>query len=139
VPSSAICDASVAVRWLVDDPLSAVAIDARRQYDLIGPWLLLSETANALRDHVKAGSLPVDLARRHLMGLPRQVEMHAEETLMPLALKLAVERDHAVYDCVYVAMALTRAAPLITGDARLARKFADLSGLELRTLQTWKQ
>ena len=60
MPSLAICDASVAVRWLVDDPLSAPAIRARDRYDLIAPWLLMSETANALRNYVKAGVLPLE-------------------------------------------------------------------------------
>ncbi|MDP3403222.1 MAG: type II toxin-antitoxin system VapC family toxin [Brevundimonas sp.] len=137
MPSSAICDASVAVRWLVDDPLSQVAIAARRQFDLKAPWLMMSETANALRNQVKAGFLPLDIARRHLEGLPRQIELRGEQDLMPLALTLAVQRDHAAYDCVYVAMALTLSVPLVTGDARLARKFCDLPGLEMRTLQDW--
>ena len=138
MPSSAICDASVAVRWLVDDPLSAAAIRARDRYDLIAPWLLMSETANALRNYVKAGVLPLELARRHLMGLPGQIELRGEEKLMPLALRLAVERDHAAYDCVYVAMALTLEAPLVTADARMARKFADLPGVDIQTLQDWE-
>lgn len=137
MPSSAICDASVAVRWLVHDPLSEIAVEVRRRYDLIAPWLLMSETANALRSHVRAGLLPLELARRHLMGLPGQIELRGEEKLMPLALRLAVERDHAAYDCVYLAMAITMDLPLVTADARLARKFSDLPGLELRTLQDW--
>ncbi|WP_298745691.1 type II toxin-antitoxin system VapC family toxin [uncultured Brevundimonas sp.] len=97
----------------------------------------MSETANALRSHVRAGLLPLELARRHLMGLPGQIELRGEEKLMPLALRLAVERDHAAYDCVYLAMAITMDLPLVTADARLARKFSDLPGLELRTLQDW--
>jgi predicted nucleic acid-binding protein len=137
VPSLAICDASVAVRWLVADPLSDAALDARDRYDLAAPWLVLSETANALRTQVAAGLMPAEMARRHMIGLPRQIELHGEDRVMPLALRLAINADHPVYDCVYAAMAMTLAAPLITGDARFARKFANVSDLEILTLQNW--
>jgi predicted nucleic acid-binding protein len=137
VPSSAICDASVVVRWLVDDALSDVAIDARARYDLIAPKLLLSEAGNALRAYVRAGSLPLDLAQRHLIGLPRQIELRDEDRFMPLALRLAVENAHAIYDCVYAATAMTLSLPLITADVRFARKFAAVPDLRLLALQDW--
>jgi predicted nucleic acid-binding protein len=36
-----------------------------------------------------------------------------------LSLALAVQIDHAVYDCLYVVLAATRRARLATGDERL--------------------
>lgn len=138
MPFSAICDASVAVRWLVDDPLSERALAARGRYELTAPRLLLSETANALRSYVRIGRLPLELAQRHLVSLPHQVEMRDEDEVLPLALGIAADMDHPVYDCVYVALALTSALPFITADARLARKFAGVSGVQFLTLQDWK-
>lgn len=137
MPSLAICDASVAVRWLVADPLSDAALDTRNRYDLVAPWLVLSETANALRTQVAADLLPVEMARKHMIGLPKQIELHGEDRVMPLALRLAIDTNHPVYDCVYAAMAVTLAVPLVTGDARFARKFANAQGLEILTLQNW--
>ena len=138
MPSLAICDANVAVFWLIDDPLSEVALDARARHEMVAPRLLLSETANALRAYVRAGLLPFEIARSHLANLPRQIELRDEDRLMPSALRLAVEYDHPAYDCVYVSMAIDLAVPLITADAKLARKFLGSPGLELRTLQSWE-
>ncbi len=132
--SSAICDANIAVRWLVDHPLSALAIEARQARDLIAPQLLLSEVANALRGYVRVGLIPLELAQTHLVRLPRQIELRPEEQLMPLALRLSVEHDHPAYDCVYVAMALTLNCPLVTADGKLAKAFEGLRGLQLEHL-----
>jgi len=132
VRSSAICDANIAVRWLVDHPTSGFAIEAREAHDLIAPQLLLAEVANALRGYVRAGLLPLEMAQTHLVRLPRQIELRPEDSLMPLALRLSIEHAHPVYDCVYVAMALTLNCPLVTADGKLAKAFAGLRGLQLQ-------
>jgi predicted nucleic acid-binding protein len=137
VSSSAICDANVAVFWLVDNPLSDAALAARARYELAAPRLLLSEAANALRAYVRAGLLPLAHAQRHLTDLPRQIDLRDEHGLLPMALSLAVEKDHAAYDCLYVAMAMSLALPLVTADVKLARKFADTAGADFITLQDW--
>ncbi|MBD0273605.1 MAG: type II toxin-antitoxin system VapC family toxin [Acetobacteraceae bacterium] len=36
---------------------------------------------------------------------------------------LALRRDHPVYGCFYVALAVREAAPLLTADRRLAERF----------------
>lgn len=137
MPSSAIFDASVVLRWMVEDTLTPAAIAAGEAYQAIAPTLMGSEIANALRNQVKAGQYQLDWCLTQMRRLPRLVRLDDEADLWPLALRLAADRDHAAYDCVYVAMALTRAVPLITGDARLARKFENLPGLQLQTLQDW--
>jgi len=137
VPSSAICDANIVIRWVTDHPNSDAALEVRRRHHLIAPWLILSEVANGLRAYVRTGTLPQAIAERHLETLPRQVELTAEHPLMPVALRLSLEHDHAAYDCVYVAMAMTKGLPLITDDLKLARKFEGVSGLSILTLDVF--
>lgn len=137
-PTAAIFDANVVVRWMIEDELTDVALEAGRIYQPLAPILLGSEVANALRNQVKAGFHELDWCLTQLRRLPRLVQFEDERDIWPLALKLAVEQDHPAYDCVYVAMAVMRATPLVTGDAKLARKFADYPGLQLRTLQDWR-
>ena len=122
---------------MIDDALSPVALLAGQTYRPIAPALLGSEVANALRTQIKAGLYELDWCLTQMRRLPRLVSLQDESALWPMALRLAAERDHPAYDCVYVAMAVTQAIPLVTGDAKLARKFSDLPGLELRTLQDW--
>lgn len=99
--------------------------------------LLGSELANAMRSQVKAGLYEAEWCLVQMRRLSQLIVLKDERELWPQALRLAVDRDHAAYDCVYVAMAITLALPLITADAKLARKFADLPGLEVKLLQDW--
>lgn len=135
MPSSAIVDASVVVRWVVDDPLTPAAIEAGKIWAPIAPTRLGSEFANALRGQAKAGRYERDWCLLQMARLTKLVDLRDERDHWPLALKLGLERDHAVYDCVYVAMAVSLALPLITADSRLVSKFSDLAGLDLRPLR----
>lgn len=136
MPSAAIFDASVVVRWVVDDPLTPAAIEAGKIWAPVAPTLLGSEFANALRGQARAGRYERDWCLLQMGRLTRLIDLRDEREYWPLALRLGLERDHAVYDCVYIAMAISLALPLITADSRLTRKFADLPGLDLRPLQT---
>ncbi len=40
------------------------------------------------------------------------------------ALAIAIELDHPVYDCIYLALARRRGAPLVTLDRRLTARLA---------------
>lgn len=129
--TSAVFDASVVLRWLIDDPLSGRALDLRRRYNPVAPKLLLLAVANALRTQVRFGRWPAEKAGRQVGLLSGQVDLLDQDVQAPMAFKLAIDFDHAVYDCVYVAMAMTTALPLVTADGKLARKFAQAPGLEL--------
>jgi predicted nucleic acid-binding protein len=122
---------------MLEDELTPAALEAGQSYEASAPFLIGSEVANALRNQVKAGVYELDWCVTQIRRLPRLVRLEDERDLWPMALSLAAQRDHAAYDCVYVAMAVTRSLPLITGDGRLARKFADLPGLHLKALQDW--
>lgn len=136
MPSSAIFDASVVLRWMVEDPLTPAALRAGQAYQAIAPTLLGSEIANVLRTQVRHGRHELEWCITQLRRLPSLIEMHNEQALLPLALRLAAERDHAVYDCVYVALAVETSRPLITADGRLARKFQNLPGLKMLPLES---
>jgi predicted nucleic acid-binding protein len=45
-------------------------------------------------------------------------------------LAIALDQDHSVYDCLYIATALTEEAPLVTADAKLAT-IAERCGVEV--------
>lgn len=72
----------------------------------------------------------------HLTGLKAAVAVVDDEPLLPAAFRLAADRDHPVYDCVYLALAMREGIPLLTADLKLARKFVGSPGLEILTPET---
>lgn len=132
----AVVDASVVLRWFVQDPLTDAAIAAADRFQLIAPSLLGVEIANALRSQIRFAGLPTERALKHLDGLWSAVSGVEDRPLLPAALRLAADRDHPVYDCVYLALAMREGLPLVTGDTKLARKFAEAPGLHIITLDS---
>ena len=126
-----VVDASVAVKWLFDEPDSdrAEALLARAgasdRLKLVAPEILAGEIANALWKRMRRG----DMDRQKTL----ETHQHFEEIcplLLPIeelaqrALELAIDGRHPVYDCLYVALAEELQAELITADERLQRAFA---------------
>lgn len=121
--TSLVADASVAVKWVRREDGSDWTVrlvsDIR---PLLAPDLLPVECANVFwrlrrRGEIGAPEPAVLLAR--LRDLP----FHLAASAGPLAdsaLALASRTDHPVYDCLYLALAIERDAPLATADLRFA-------------------
>jgi predicted nucleic acid-binding protein len=119
-PDRLVVDASVAIKWVTDEPDSG---DAARLLDrqLVAPDLLGIEFANALWKKVRRRELSADeadLAIKSLMRSP--VEFVATRPHLDAALSLAVELDHPAYDGVYLAVAEAEGLLLVTADRRFA-------------------
>ena len=118
---AAVVDASVAVKWVVRETGSDSARSlSRARLEL--PDLLLVECANILWKKVRIG----DLTRQDAIGclavlLQAPVNFTACRDLVESAMALSLELQHPVYDCLYLALALRRAVPLVTADERLTR------------------
>jgi predicted nucleic acid-binding protein len=119
-----VVDASVAVKWVIDEPGTHQAIALRRHL-LAAPDLLVAECANILWKKFRLGQLTeseVSLANRLLTKA--DLELVPMRSLAQRAIELAILLDHAAYDCMYLALAETTERPLVTADARLLRKLA---------------
>jgi predicted nucleic acid-binding protein len=113
-----VVDASVAVKWVVNEPRTEAAL-ALRDEELIAPALWLAEAANALWRHVRLGELNRNQALARLSELETApVASLPIEPHVAKALELATEADHPVYDCVYLALALHQQARVVTDDRR---------------------
>ena len=123
----AVVDASVAVKWVVHEPHSdAAAALLERSIAWVAPRLVLVEAAAALRRKVadrQLGAATVTSALAALVDATRQgtIRLADDEQLVVQALLLAVELDHKVPDCVYLALAEREGCPLATADGRLGR------------------
>lgn len=124
-PRALVVDASVALKWLVEEEDSDAAL-ALRGHDLAAPSLLRIEAANVLRTLALRGAIPPETAGG-LLALLQEAPVTLIEPDDPLerrALELALEFAHPVYDCLYLALAERTGRLLVTADARFLRALA---------------
>jgi predicted nucleic acid-binding protein len=118
-----VIDASIAVKWVVEEGGTAEALRLLGQSRLIAPELLVAECANILRKKVRRDELSREealLAARLLQSA--DLELTSTRSLMEPATQIAIELDHPAYDCIYLALAAERYCPFVTADERLLRK-----------------
>ena len=136
-----IIDASVALKWQLDEPQSDKARKLLEpQYALLAPDFVLSEIANALFKSYRAGRVDDAFVKIAMEGAPRFFRSLLETPpLLQDAIKLAIELDHPVYDCVYVIAGQRLNAPLITADQRFTAKLAGTPhAANVVLLSTWQ-
>lgn len=135
--SGFVVDASIAVKWLVDEPLSAqAAVLLENDIPLVAPALIYAEAANALWAIARRGRIKADDVRDALDLLadaPLTVPSPMKR-LMASASRLASDLDHPVYDCMYLALALQEQRPVITADRRFCAAVQDHPYLSGRVL-----
>jgi predicted nucleic acid-binding protein len=128
VTEQAVVDASVAVKWVVNEVDSDLA-RALSEISLHAPDLFPIECANILWKKARLRDLTRRSAAERLdILLQAPVTIVSTQELMPRAMELAFDLQHPVYDCVYLALALQRKIPLITADERLVKTVRKSSG-----------
>ena len=127
-------DASVAVQWFAREPGSeASAALVEGNQPLVAPDIMLLEVANALWKKLRHGDVPAaDLQPAVTRILASDITLVPTLTLLERAVRLAVEINHAVYDCVYLVLAEERGAPLASIDERLR------AAARARGLRVWR-
>lgn len=116
--STLVVDASVAVKWVVDEEGSEAAAELAME-DLEAPDLLYVESANVLWTKALRGELTeAEAAERLALLLEAPLRLIPSKGLLERAQALAFELEHPVYDCVYLALALDRDTELVTADGR---------------------
>ncbi len=117
-----VVDASVAIKWVVQEPGTDAAL-AIRQCRLLAPDLLVAECANILWKKVRRGDL--EAADAVLAGrlLERAgIELVPMRRMLERATSLSMLIDHPAYDCFYLALAEASDCDFVTADNRLMAK-----------------
>ncbi len=126
-------DASVAAKWFLPSDWESYSTEAAqlfKRYEkdkltLYVPDHFWIEMANVLVQAACHKRWSQSEARRALEALQElQIRTFATRRFLPLAIRLALDFDHAVYDCVYVALAMAMHCIFITADEKLANKTA---------------
>ncbi len=125
-----IVDASLAVKWFLDEPLSAAAgeILALHTGNIIVPDIMLVEVSGALvrnANVVKSSRANTLIALNRLETLFADSDIAARRTSsveMRRCADLAIKLGHPLKDCIYLALAMELDCELMTADARFAEK-----------------
>jgi predicted nucleic acid-binding protein len=129
-----VIDASVALKWVIPEADSDRAA-ALLNTELIAPGFWLAEVANALWRHIRLRQMTPDQALRRLGELASApVASLSVEPHIAVALTLAIELRHPVYDCLYLALALHADTHVVTADRRFAAATADAHPGRVRLL-----
>ena len=130
-----VIDASVAAQWVLDEYGSARANALRSADGLIAPAIIAAEIGSAIWKAVRRGTVTradaivaIDAAL-----LPFQILIPTEE-LRVRALELAIDLDHPIYDCFYLALAERERCALVSADKRLLTAAKRLKKIDVRAL-----
>jgi predicted nucleic acid-binding protein len=132
-----VVDASVVIKWVVEEDGTAAALAVRRRAALSAPELLIPECANILWKKTQRGEMTKETALLAARLLERaEIELCPTRMLLEPATRLAIELDHSAYDCLYLALAVERGCQFVTADERIIRKIhqGKRSGPPLRAI-----
>ena len=122
-----VVDASVALKWFVpeDGHLNALRLTSGA-LSLMAPDIVLAEVANALRRQVRMKMVTDEQASAAVKIMLRElIELTSSRDLIENAVRLSSQLDHSVYDCMYLAAAMTEDdRVLVTADMKFAAKAA---------------
>jgi len=127
-----VLDASVALKWAstANETLSAESVELLRQYvngevDFLVPDIFWAEVANVLWKKSRQGRSSQAIAEQVAAEMQaRAFPTTPSRDLMKVALRIAFAYNRAVYDCLYLALAIQTGSQMITADERLANSVA---------------
>jgi predicted nucleic acid-binding protein len=123
-------DAGVALKWYIDEPGSqtAVAELVRHGGQIIVPSVFLVEVTGALvrRANMEPSlRAEVETALERFLALIKEhiiTVREADPAAMATAAGLALDLNHPIKDCMYLALAMELECDLLTSDLRFAAK-----------------
>jgi predicted nucleic acid-binding protein len=130
---SLVLDASVAIKWAIPsarEPFTDAALRLLKRYvdgevEFIVPDVFWAEVGNVLWKGTRQGRWRQGEAEAVAADMKaRDFKTVSSVVLLDEALKIAFAHDRAVYDCLYVALAVQSKTDLITADERLANAVA---------------
>ena len=128
-----VVDASVAIKWFVEEDLAdEAAALLHRSFSLHAPDLIVPEVMNAAWKKFVRGAIGRAQAEAIALSLPRSpLHLTASLFLHRRALEIAIDLRHSVYDCLYLACAERVGGTVVTADRALLGKVAESSFADL--------
>ena len=116
-----VIDASVAVKWFLEEDRSAEARSViEGDDDLFAPTLVIPEVVHALWIAARQGRTSPDSAPAAIASLNAVfAELTPDIDLIGDAVGLMRSLQHPIYDCLYLALGRRSKLPVLTADDRL--------------------
>jgi len=137
-----VVDASVVVKWFVEEKYSKEALIIRDSFtegliDIIAPSLLYFEVLNALKYSGAFGEDELKKVARILEDYQFTI-YELRGAYAEKAVEIAMRKGITIYDASYVALALIEETELYTADEKLLTKTQDLEATKhLRNFNPW--
>ncbi len=137
-----VINTSVAVKWYIPEPLSAAALyylELYRQEEarLLAPDLIIAKMGNILWKKVRQNELTIQDARQvgDILSNYCPLRLISSSKLMPAALEIAISIGFTIYDGLYLALAVSVEAPLVTADQEIKKLAPDIKALQNITIK----
>jgi len=118
-----IVDSNIVVKWFVAEDDSDMALALRLQGELFAPDIMLIEYRNALLNKVRRQAISPNEARRaerEINGVG--ITIIPSAPLLSDAFQLALDLRESIYDCIYLAAAISGDQIFVTADERFVTK-----------------
>ena len=131
-----ILDASVALKWVLNEPDSALALQFRSEmrqelHEILAPDTFLAEIGHALTRSERKGLIrPPQSLTFYGEILTTAPELHSVIPLMPRAIEISSQVRHRVYDCLLIALGERENCSVLTADHAFAAKFPRIITLD---------
>lgn len=130
-----VIDASVAIKWFVDEPDSSAAYQLLESHGsgeapLAAPDLIVYEVSNVLLHNPRFSASDVQHCIQRLYALELELIAPSAE-LVTATIALASARRLTFYDALYVRLALHLSLPFYSADRKLIFKIHDLPRMKL--------
>jgi len=128
-----VIDANVAIKWVLPEIYSdrALSLLDNEQDEFLVPDFFFSEITNILWKRTQRGELTLESAAEKLSEI-KQVDfaIFASFDLVSQALATSVQIHQAVYDCVYLTLAVNNRCQMITADERFINALGQNSNID---------
>ena len=116
-----VVDASIGLKWFIEEPRSSAARKIlEKGATLIAPDIFIPEICNVVWKKMKNQEITAEQGRAIVSNLPMFLDhLVSSSDVAGRAFELAVQFNHPVYDCLYLALAERESITLVTDDAKL--------------------